>query len=120
MSEHETALLNKEQIYDLGTLKNEIECEASKFLCNLYGNVNLTSTLINEIVHNFSTMLNNIKNIITPKVCSIVPRNLREDTETLLDISLSPLVSFNTEFKFRNNLMTKELSTPATKIIPKN
>lgn len=103
------------QNFDIGWFRNEIEKQAAKILCNLYGNVNLTSSVINEIVNNFSTMLNNVKNIITPKVCSVVPVNYKNDTETLLDISFSPFASLKTEYIFRNHLTTNGCFAPPTK-----
>lgn len=96
-------------LINMQTFKTVIENQASLFLCQLYGNVNLTSKLINEIVENFTNLLENIKNIISPKIIEINSKKLSKDNEQILYLAFAPFSSVRSEYAFRTYLRKKEL-----------
>lgn len=91
-------------------IKMKIDVLATTFLSQLYGNVSLTSSVIKLIIDGVSSMLDSIKNTITPEICSMVDdHDTKEIIEQILYFSMTPFTSLKTEYLFQKNLKKKEL-----------
>lgn len=59
----------------------------------------LTSSVINEILQSLSCLLNEIKNIMVPMLCSNTQENYNEQ---ILNFAFSPFDQSNTSMHFEN------------------